>query len=154
LGAAAPAAPAAATPTPNEPNANPARQTPVAPAQEVRDFATKEAAEVLPYCQNDKTLNALNCYMVQRAIYNYRMAHAADATREPFATLLTGDKLDCSGCVDGRLTGWARQQASAARLTQDVAQCIGERIVPLFRAKPYANRIKEAYDGAVAACKR
>lgn len=82
------------------------------------------------------------------------MAHAADGTPIPLAALLTGDKLDCSGCVDGRLTGWAKQQASSQRLTQDVAECIGERIVTLFQAKPYPNRIKEAYDGAVAACKR
>jgi hypothetical protein len=153
LGAAAPS-PAAA---PNEPSAGREAARPPAaatPSQNVRDFATKETAEVLAYCQNDKTLRALDCYKVQRAIYNYRMAHAADANREPFAALLADDKLDCSGCADGRLSGWAKQQASAARLTQVVAECVGERIVAVFQAKPYANRIKEAYDAALAACKR
>ena len=151
------AAPSSAAGPPNEQkDREPARPSAAAPppSQDVRAFATKEVPEIMAYCQNDKTLRALNCQMVQRAIYNYRMAHAADANPEPFAMLLTGDKLDCSGCVDGRLTGWAKQQASAASLTQAVAECVGQRIVPLFQAKPYANRIREAYDAALAACKR
>jgi hypothetical protein len=152
LGSAA--APTSQAAQPNAPNETRPAAPAATPSQQVRAFATKEVPEIMAYCQNDKVLRALNCQMVQRAIYNYRMAHAADATPEPFAVLLTGDKLDCSGCVDGRLTGWAKQQASAASLTQVVAECVGQRIVPLFQAKPYANRIKEAYDAALAACKR
>ncbi len=82
------------------------------------------------------------------------MEHAADAASEPLATLLS-DKLDCSSCVDNvRTPAWAKQQAHGAGNPPAVSECVGQRIVAAFLAKPYVNRLKEAYDATLAACKR
>jgi hypothetical protein len=149
--------PSSAAAKPNE-DREPARApAPAAtPSQQVRDFAAKETPQAMAYCQKDRATEwALDCYKVQRAIYNYRLAHAADGTPEPLEALLTGDKLDCSDCVDNmRTPGWAKQQAHAAGNKPAVVECVAQRIVATFQAKPYVSRLKEAYEATLAACKR
>ena len=107
------------------------------------------------YCQKDVLLSgAIDCSRVAKAVFTYRVAHP-DGTPEPLATLFTGDKLDCTECLNTlRMTAWARGQARAQGLKPDVSACVGPRFVAGFQAKPYPHRIKEAYDAAVAACKR
>jgi hypothetical protein len=155
LGTAAPTTQAAA------PNAadNRAPTRPAAPAatpsQQARDFATKDAQEALTTCNQDRALyRGLDCYKVQRLVYNYRIEHAADGTPEPLATLLS-DKLDCSSCVDNmRTPAWAKQQAHGSGNAPAVSECVSQRIVAAFQAKPYATRLMEAYNATLAACKR
>ena len=149
------AAPTSQAAQPNAPNeARPAAPA-ATPSQEARDFATKDAQEALSYCNQDRALyRGLDCQKVHRAVYNYRMAHTADGTPEPLATLLT-DKLDCSSCVDNmRTPAWAKQQAHGAGNKPAVSECVGQRIVAAFTAKPYVSRLKEIYEATLAACKR
>jgi hypothetical protein len=149
------AAPSSAAATPNEQkDREPARPPAAAPLQDVRAFATKEAPEVLAYCQNDRALyRGLDCYKVQRVVYNYRIEHAADGTPEPLTTLL--EKLDCSSCVDNvRTPAWAKQQAHGSGNQPAVSECVGQRIMAAFLAKPYVPRLMEAYNATLAACKR
>ncbi|MGH7696769.1 MAG: hypothetical protein ACRENH_17400 [Gemmatimonadaceae bacterium] len=124
------------------------------PSQEARAFATKEAPETMAYCQNDRALyRGLDCYKVQRLVYNYRIEHAADGTPEPLATLL--EKLDCSSCVDNvRTPAWAKQQAHGSGNPPAVSECVGQRIMAAFLTKPYVNRLMDAYNVTLAACKR
>ncbi len=155
LGAAPPSSQAA---TPNAAdNRAPARPAAPAagPSQQARDVAAKDAQEALTYCNQDRALyRGLDCQKVHRAVYNYRMAHAADGTPEPLATLLN-DKLDCTDCMDNmRTPAWAKQQAHGAGNVPAVSECVGQRIVATFLAKPYVNRLKEAYEATLAACKK
>ncbi len=152
LGAAA--APSSQAAQPNAPNeARPAAPA-ATPSQEARAFATKEAPETMAYCQNDRALyRGLDCQKVQRLVYNYRIEHAADGTPEPLTTLL--EKLDCSSCVDNmRTPAWAKQQAHGSGNVPAVSECVGQRIMAAFLAKPYVNRLMEAYNATLAACKR
>lgn len=125
------------------------------PSQQARDVATKDGQEALTTCNQDRATNwAFDCYKVQRLVYNYRIEHAADAGSEPLAMLLS-DKLDCSSCVDDtRTPAWAKQQAHGAGNKPAVSECVGQRIVAAFKAKPYVSRLKEVYDATLAACKR
>ena len=151
LGTAAPSQAGA----PNEQkDREPARPPAPAPSQQVRDFAIKEVPEVMAYCQQDRARNwAFDCQKVQRLVYNYRIEHAADGTPEPLATLL--EKLDCSSCVDNtRTPAWAKQQAHGSGNQPAVSECVGQRIVAAFLAKPYVTRLMEAYNTTLAACKR
>ena len=139
---------------PNEVN-EPARPAAPAatPSQQARDVATKDAQEALTTCNQDRATNwAFDCYKVQRLVYNYRIEHAAD-TPEPLATLL--EKLDCSSCVDNvRTPAWAKQQAHGSGNQPAVSECVGQRIVAAFLAKPYLPRLMEAYNATLASCKR
>lgn len=152
------AASSAAGPPNEQKDREPARPPAAAPtpSQDVREFATKEVPEVMAYCQKERmTQWAFDCGKVQRAVYNYRMAHAADGTPEPLTSLLAGDKLDCSSCVDNmRTPGWAKQQAHSQGNTPAVVACVEQKIVAQFLTKPYFSRIKEAFDATLAACKR
>ena len=151
LGAAAPSTQTAQPNAPNE--ARPA--APTAPSsQQARDLATKDGQEALTTCNQDRALyRALDCYKVQRLVYNYRIEHAADAAPEPLATLLA--KLDCSSCVDNvRTPAWAKQQAHGSGNPPAVSECVEQRIMAAFLAKPYLPRLMEAYNSTLAACKR
>ncbi len=151
LGTAAPSSQAAQPNAPSE--ARPAAPA-ATPSQEARAFAAKEAPETLAYCQNDRALyRGLDCYKVQRLVYNYRIEHAADGAPEPLATLL--EKLDCSSCVDiVRTPAWAKQQAHGSGNQPAVSECVGQRIIAAFLAKPYVPRLMDAYNATLAACKR
>jgi hypothetical protein len=127
-------------------------------AAEGRKFALKEGPEVLAYCKNDPTLSgAFDCAVVQRAVYAHRTAAAAaapGAQPEPLANLFTGDKLDCTVCVNKpRQTAWARREAITSGLKPPVATCVAAKFVENVKAKPYLNRVREEYDAAVAGCK-
>ena len=140
-------------------NPAPARPAPAAAASastQLRQFATKEGLEARAYCRKDVMLaGALDCYRVQRAVYAYRVSHAGAGTPEPLPVLFSGDKLDCTACLDdNRMTMWARMQAQGHSLRPEIAKCVGHRFAVDFRTKPYPNRVKETYDAALAACKR
>jgi hypothetical protein len=119
----------------------------------VRDLATKDGQEALTTCNQDRALyRALDCYKVQRLVYNYRMEHATD-TPEPLATLFA--KLDCSSCVDNvRTPAWAKQQAHGSGNQPAVSECVGQRFMAAFLATPYLPRLMEVYNATLAACKR
>jgi hypothetical protein len=149
--AAAVASSQAAQPTaPNE--TRPAAPA-ATPSQQVRDLATKDGQEALTTCNQDRALyRALDCYKVQRLVYNYRMEHASD-TPEPLATLF--EKLDCSSCVDNvRTPAWAKQQAHGSGNQPAVSECVGQRFMAAFLTKPYLPRLMEVYNATLAACKR
>jgi hypothetical protein len=77
----------AAKPADNDPEPAAPAPPPAPPSAQARDFATKEVAEVMALCNNDRMLSgAFDCNMVSRAVYNYRLAHwSAGATPEPLA---------------------------------------------------------------------
>ena len=80
----------------DDPDPKPAPGPPPPPSPELREAATKDGAEALALCQNDRMQSgALDCYAVQRTVYNYRMAHGPGL---PVAELLANDKLDCTTC--------------------------------------------------------
>ncbi len=153
--AAANTAPAA-RPAPDE-DREPPRRAPAAPAAatDAGKLAAKEGPEVQKYCLQDRTISVvLDCIKVRRAVYAYRLAHAS-GTPEPLATLFTGDKLDCTECLDNyKPAAWAKRTALAKRLKPPAASCVSQHFVANLKAKPYPNRIHEHFDAAVAACKQ
>jgi hypothetical protein len=122
---------------------------------DARKLAGKEAPAVLAYCQKDRTLSVVfDCLRVQQAVISYRLAHADTSTPEPLASLFTGDKLDCTKCLDNyRQAAWAKRQALSQRMKAPVATCVSKEFVAKLRAKPYPNRVQEHFDAAVAACR-
>src|SRR6266404_7229544 len=116
-----------------EPAPRPAAKTPPADA---RDFAAKEGSAALTLCQNDRVMSgAFDCYRVQRAVYNYRIAHAGEVSPEPLIKLL--DKLDCSECiVDFRVKGWAQSAAQSRGLPAKAADCVAEHFLTHLHAEP------------------
>ena len=139
-------------PVAQRPNSRPA---PTVPPVDIRDFATKEVPQVLAYCQNDRMVpGAFDCYCIQRALYNYRMAHASEpGPPEPFASLFAKDKLDCSGCIAQFVVMWATSHAQSQSLTRPVAECVAKRFDITLRAKPYPSHVRELFNAAIAACK-
>jgi hypothetical protein len=132
----------------------PVRPAAAAAATDARNVAGKEAPAILAYCQKDRQLSQVfECRRVQQTVLAYRIAHAGGAA-EPLAVLFTGDKLDCTKCMDNQTqAAWARRTALAARLKAPVANCVAKEFVDRLKAKPYPNRVEEHYDAAVAACK-
>jgi hypothetical protein len=90
---------------------------------------------------------------VQQAVTSYRVGHPS-GTPEPLAGLFTGDRLDCTKCLDNyKQAAWAKRQALPQRMKPKVAGCVSQRFVQNLKARPYPNRVQEHYDAAVAACK-
>lgn len=149
--AAANAPAAKADPDP-EPAAPPPPPPP--PSAQARTFATNEMSEVMALCNNDRMISgAFDCSLVSRAVYNHRLAHwSADATPEPLAQLFAGDKLDCTTCLKQFASMWAASRAQSAGYPLAPAQCVGNRFADILKAKPYLNRVKEAFDAAMKAC--
>lgn len=148
---------ASAVPAPRvEEDREPPRPAPGASAAstDARKLAGKEAPAVLTYCQHDRLLSVVfDCLRVQQTVIAYRIAHAAD-TPEPLAALFTGDKLDCTKCLDNyKQAAWAKRQALAQRMKAPVATCVSREFTAKLKARPYPNRVQEHYDAAVAACK-
>ncbi len=127
---------------------------PPPPSAQARDFATKEVPEVTALCGNDRMLNGpFDCSRVSRVVYNYRLAHwSADVTPEPLAQLFTGDKLDCTQCVNQFANMWAASRAQSNGYQQAPAQCVGTRFAESLKAKPFPNRVREFFDAAMKAC--
>ncbi len=124
------------------------------PTTDARKLAGKEAPAALAYCQKDRLLSVVfDCLRVQHAVIAYRTAHSA-GTPEPLASLFTGDKLDCTQCLDNyKQAAWAKRQALAQRMKAPAATCVSKEFVAKLKAKPYPNRVQEHFDAAVAACK-
>ncbi|HTO72795.1 MAG TPA: hypothetical protein VMJ30_03200 [Gemmatimonadales bacterium] len=123
-----------------------------APPQ-VRDIAAKDGAAALTTCQNDRMVSgAFDCYSMQRAIYNYRMAHPPTGG-EPLEVLLVNDRFDCTQCFDANKTEmWASNRAMSNGYTLDKSQCVGPKFVTLLKAKPYVNRVGELFNEAMKGC--
>ncbi len=127
-----------------------APKPPAPPPQQLRDLATSDGDAARAFCENDRMLNGpLDCYALQRTVYNYRMAHP---TAEPVASLLQNDKLDCSTCFSQWIEMWASNRAMSNGFTQDKSQCVGTKFVAAMKARPYVNRVKELFDAALEAC--
>jgi hypothetical protein len=124
---------------------------PAAPSAELREAATKDGAEAKTFCQNDRMLNgALDCYMVQRTVYNYRMANGPGLS---VAELLANDKLDCTNCINPMNADmWATSRAQSNGFSLPKAKCVGPKFVAALKAKPYVNRVKELFEAAMKAC--
>ena len=134
-----------------EPAPRPAAKT---PAANIRDFAQKEGSAALTLCQNDKIMSgAFDCYRVQRTVYNFHIAHAAEVSPEPLVKLL--DKLDCSDCIiDFRVKGWAQSAAQSRGLQAGAAECVAQRFVTNLQAEPYPGHATQIFERAITACKK
>jgi hypothetical protein len=134
------------------------KQPQPAPSGNIGDFATKEVPVALAYCQNDRIMSgAFDCDCVQRNVYNYRMKQAEvhpGSQPEPLASLLAGEKLDCSSCIGQWVQMWAKSAAQSRGLVPNAADCAAQRFMTSLKAKPYLSHVKEFFDGAVAACKK
>jgi hypothetical protein len=144
-------------PTPkDDDDPEPQQQRPAAPtpSANIRDFAAKEGSAALTHCQNDKIMSgAFDCYRVQRAVYNYRIEHAADVRPEPLVNLL--DKLDCSQCiVDYLVKMWAKSAAQSRGLQANAADCVAQHFVTNLQAEPYPGHATKIFNGAVKACNK
>jgi hypothetical protein len=144
------AAPVDADPEPARPAAGGS-----AASSDARAMALKESPATLKYCQADKLLSVVfDCLRVQQAVMAYRMEHPGSSPEPPVAVLFTGDKLDCSHCLDNTTQkAWARREALAQHMKPAVANCVSREFVVRLKAKPYPNRIQEHYDAAVKTCK-
>ena len=142
------------TPKPDDDPEPPPRPVAKTPAADIRDFAGKEGSAALTLCQNDRVMSGgFDCYRVQRAVYNYRIAHAADVRPEPLVNLL--DKLDCSQCIiDYLVKMWANSAAQSRGLQASAAECVAQRFVTNLQAEPYPGHAKKLFDTAFAACKK
>lgn len=134
-----------------DPTPNAAAATPSAPTPELREAAAKDGADALTVCQNDRMMNgAIDCYMLQRTVYNYRMANGIGVT---LAELLANDKLDCTNCFNATNADmWATNRAQSNGYSLPKAKCVGPKFVAAFKAKPFYNRVKEHFEGAMKAC--
>jgi hypothetical protein len=146
---------AAPKPTPkadDDPEPQQKRPTAPAPPADIRTFAQKEGSAALTQCQNDKIMSgAFDCYRVQRAVYNYRIEHAADVRPEPLVNLL--DKLDCSQCIiDYLVKMWAKSAAQSRGLQASPAECVAQRFVTNVQAEPYPGHAKKLFEAAITAC--
>lgn len=133
----------------------PVQKTTATPPQSknIQDFAAKEMSGVLANCQNDRIMSgAFDCYAVQRAVYNYRIGHASDATPEPLAALL--DKLKCDECIGQFVKAWARSTAMSRGLKPEAADCVAERFPTALHAKPNPNSAAQMFDDAITACRK
>ena len=144
-----PAAVAAKPDDDPEPKPAPA---PPPPKADNRQLAAADGAAALTQCQNDRLVSgAFDCYMVQRAVYNYRMEKGA--VPATVAELLSGDRLDCSGCINTMNTEmWAANRAMSNGFTLPKSKCVGEKFLASIKAKPYVNRAAELFDAALKAC--
>jgi hypothetical protein len=142
--------PVAATHPDDDLEPAPAPKPAAPPPQQLRDLATSDGNAALTYCQNDRMLNGpLDCYAVQRTVYNYRMSHP---TAEPVASLLQNDKLDCSTCFNQFMEMWASNRAMSNGYNSEKSQCVGPKFVAAMKAQPYVNRVHELFDAAMKAC--
>lgn len=145
------AAAAVAAKPDDDPEPKPA-PAPPAPKTDNRQLATADGSAALTQCQNDRLISgAFNCYMVQRAVYNYRMEKGA--VPATVAELLSGDRLDCSGCINAMNTEmWASNRAMSNGFTLDKSKCVGQKFLASIKARPYVNRAAELFAAALKAC--
>lgn len=131
----------------------PAPAPPPPPSADVRRFATDEGPAVLALCQNDRLIGgALDCYAVQRAIYNYRLAHAG-APAEPLQQLFMGEQFDCSSCLKtGFVSMWAANRAMSNGYTSEKSECVGKKFEASITTHPFPHRVKDDFDAAMKAC--
>ncbi len=131
----------------------PAPAPPPPPSPDVRRFATDEGPAVLALCQNDRLIDgAFNCYAVQRAIYNYRIAHAGSPP-EPLQQLFMGEQFDCSSCLKtGFVSMWAANRAMSNGYTSEKSECVGKKFEASITAHPFPHRVKDYFDAAMKAC--
>jgi hypothetical protein len=124
---------------------------PPPPSAELREAATKDGAEALTLCQADRMISgALDCYAVQRTVYNYRMANGPGLA---VAELLATDKLDCSTCFNAyNADMWATNRAQSNGFSLPKAKCVGPKFAAALKEKPYFNRVKELFEAAMKAC--
>jgi hypothetical protein len=144
-------APAVAAKPDDDPEPKPA-PAPPPPKTDNRELATADGNAALTQCQNDRLVSgAFDCYMVQRAVYNYRMEKGA--VPATVAELLSGDRLDCSGCINAMNTEmWASNRAMSNGFTLDKSKCVGPKFLASLKAKPYVNRAAELFAAALKAC--
>lgn len=131
----------------------PAKAPPPAPSADIRKFATDEGTAALALCQNDRLIDgAFNCYAVQRAIYNYRLAHAGSPP-EPLQELFMGEQLDCSSCLKtGFVSMWAANRAMSNGFTSEKSECVGKTFEASITAHPFPHRVKDLFEAAMKAC--
>jgi hypothetical protein len=131
------------------------RPTPPPPSASARDLAAKELPESVAYCKKDVTLSAVfNCDSFGRVVYNYRMEHAAE-TREPVTSLVAAHKLNCAECIDNtRVSIWISNRGAADKLENRVVNCVTQNVIVTLYKTPEAERLKDFYKQAVAACNK
>lgn len=146
-------APAAVAAKPDDdPEPTPGAAPPPPPPAKLGEVAAKTSNDALIACQNDRMVNgAMDCNMVQRMVYNYIMAHPAEAAT-PAAAFLANDKLDCKDCINQFAETWAANRAMSNGFTLPKSKCVGAKFLPALKAKPYVNRVKELFDAALKAC--
>lgn len=131
------------------------RPTAPPPTEQSKDLAVKELPVSLAYCQNTPSLNGVFiCDCFRRLVYNYRMEHAAGQP-EPLASLVAGEKLAWSECIDNIKVGkWVSDRAAEQKLTQRTINCTTQKFIVGFYAQPKLNRMKELYNESLAACNK
>lgn len=153
-GDAAPATAASAAQKPAADREPPAAKAPPAPpSAEVKRLATEEGPAVLALCQNDRLVDgAFDCYAVQRAIYTWRVEHAA-APREPLNDLFWGEKIDQSSALKTNyLSMWAANRAMSNGYSSPKSQCVGTKFEASIRQHPFPHRVKDLFEAAMQAC--
>ncbi len=133
----------------------PAKPSPTPPSAEVRRFATDEGPQALALCQNDRMIDGpFDCYGVQRAIYNYRIAHAGSPP-EPLQELFMGEKLDCSACLKTNFVAvWAANRAMSNGYSSEKSQCVGKKFEASITPRPWPHLSKELFEAAMKGCPR
>lgn len=131
----------------------PAKAPSPPPSADVRRFATDEGTAVLALCQNDRLIDGpFDCYAVQRAIYNYRIAHAGSPP-EPLQELFMGEKVDCSSCLkSGFVATWAANRAMSNGFSSEKSECVGKQFEAGIKAHPFPHRARDLFEAAMKAC--
>lgn len=123
------------------------------PSKNIQDLATKEVPDVLARCQNDRIMSgAFDCYAVQRAVYNYRIEHAAVAAPEPLSSVF--EKLKCEDCIAQFVEAWARSSAVSRGLKPTAAECVSKRFPTDLHAAPFPNKASRIFTAAITACNK
>lgn len=109
----------------------------------------------MAYCQNTPALNGVFiCDCFRRLVYNYRIEHPTGQP-EPLASLVAGEKLAWSECIDNLKVGrWISERATAQKLDQRAINCITQKFIVGFNAQPKLNRMNELYNESVTACNK
>lgn len=79
----------------------------------------------------------LNYQYSSRSVYSYRIAHPGD--KQSIASLVAGEKLRLSECIDNMwVMFWAKDQSAAQKLTQQVTNCAVQNVITTPRTQdPY-----------------
>jgi hypothetical protein len=143
------------TPKPDDDPEPPPRPAAPAPTDQTKDLAVKELPVSLAYCQNTPSLNGVFiCDCFRRLVYSYRMDHPTGPP-EPLASLVAGEKLAWSECLDNLKIGrWVSDRATAQKLTQRVINCVTQKFIVGFYAQPKLNSMNGLYNESVAACNK